>query len=360
LVAVKKEINMNKIFISWSGEPSKTLALALSQWLPNVLHTVDIWVSSDSIRPGDRWTQEITTALSEIHFGIICVTELNQTSPWMNFEAGALSKTLNEGQVCPYLINVLPSELSGPLSLFQSSIANKSGTFKLIQSINSILDYELSNDRLRASFEKWWPDFELALNDLPEPAKETSTSSNQWPLVKTVESLTYGLSKLSIKQRIIFREILKSDNRLNSNIYSDFFKSFNRIGGHRVDGLYPNMLIEVLNLNRDEVVYRCKDLNNEELISITPLTDLCFRATESVVRITNKFPQKILTSLYTLEERNGSLVEDHYGGILYKDGKPDIYTDIDGRPLEGVFRIDIEKSLGIYTFKKGKIVGSQE
>ena len=71
---------MNKVFISWSGEPSRTVAFALNRWLPNVMHIVEPWMSHENIRAGTRWSEEISQALSEIHFGIICVTEINQSS----------------------------------------------------------------------------------------------------------------------------------------------------------------------------------------------------------------------------------------------------------------------------------------
>ena len=34
------------VFISWSGERSKALAVALRDWLPLVLHYVEPWVFS--------------------------------------------------------------------------------------------------------------------------------------------------------------------------------------------------------------------------------------------------------------------------------------------------------------------------
>ena len=211
--------------------------------------------------------------------------------------------------MCPYLINLLPTALDGPLSLFQSVQADKAGTFRLIISINADIEQNLSEKRLRVSFEKWWPEFEEVLNDLPELSKETSISAHEWPLIKTAESLARYLSKLSIKQRHLFREILKSDNRLSTDVFSSFFKSHNRIGGNRIDGLYPHMLTELLTLNRDEIIYRCKDLGKDELISIRPLTDICYRVTEQVVRFTNKYPEIILEVLYSLSERNNPPVE---------------------------------------------------
>ena len=44
-----------KIFISWSGEKSRRIALMLREWFPNVLNAVEPFVSSEDIAKGSRW-----------------------------------------------------------------------------------------------------------------------------------------------------------------------------------------------------------------------------------------------------------------------------------------------------------------
>lgn len=41
-----------KVFISWSGETSKKVALALKAWLPNVIQALDPWMSDKDIEKG--------------------------------------------------------------------------------------------------------------------------------------------------------------------------------------------------------------------------------------------------------------------------------------------------------------------
>jgi len=90
-----------RVFISWSGEHSGEVAKALQQWLPRVLQAVRPWLSSASIDPGARWSDEVAGALEELNFGILCLTPENLTSAWLLFEAGALSKTVSESRVVP-------------------------------------------------------------------------------------------------------------------------------------------------------------------------------------------------------------------------------------------------------------------
>jgi TIR domain len=89
-----------KVFISHSGPRSRAIALALKDWMPLVLHYVDPWVSQKDIAAGDRWAVEVGAKLSDSNFGIICLTPENLNAPWLLFEAGAISKSFDEGAVC--------------------------------------------------------------------------------------------------------------------------------------------------------------------------------------------------------------------------------------------------------------------
>src|ERR1043165_1194771 len=148
-----------KVFLSWSGEQSKAVAEALHDWLPNVLQSIEPWMSGSDIDAGARWSAEVTEKLSEVKFGIICLTEENLNRPWILFEAGALSKTIEKTYVCPYLYGIESSTVQWPLAQFQSKKSNKSETKELLQTMNLALgDPPLDKERFDRSFEKWWPD----------------------------------------------------------------------------------------------------------------------------------------------------------------------------------------------------------
>src|SRR5688572_24049156 len=94
----RQEYTALRVFISWSGARSKAIAEALRGWVPRVLQSVHPWMSGEDIYAGARWLAEIQAQLSQTGVGIICVTPENQHSPWLNFEGGALSKTLPESR----------------------------------------------------------------------------------------------------------------------------------------------------------------------------------------------------------------------------------------------------------------------
>ena len=82
------------IFISWSGERSKTAALALKSLLEDVFPQAVMVFISDHINPGENWGQRLGAELEKSQFGILCMTEDNFQAPWLLFEAGALANKL--------------------------------------------------------------------------------------------------------------------------------------------------------------------------------------------------------------------------------------------------------------------------
>jgi hypothetical protein len=156
------------IFISWSGERSKVVAEALHDWLPKVIQALQPWMSSSDIEKGARWGSDIAEQLENSQVGIICLTPENLNAPWILFEAGALSKTLELTYVCPLLLGLGPADVKGPLSQFQVTTADKDDVRRLLDTINQALrDDRLPEARLGQTFEKWWPDLEERLEAIP-------------------------------------------------------------------------------------------------------------------------------------------------------------------------------------------------
>ena len=160
-----------KVFLSWSGELSLKVALVFRDWLPSVIQVVVPYVSSEDIDKGARWSTDIAKELEESSFGILCVTSANVDEPWLNFEAGALSKTVDKARVCPFLFEVKRSEIKGPILQFQSSIFSKEDVKKLVLGLNSACETDyLDEVRLNGIFDVWWPKLEEQLESLKPEA----------------------------------------------------------------------------------------------------------------------------------------------------------------------------------------------
>jgi TIR domain len=150
-----------KVFISWSGQLSQQLAEALRNWLPSALQFVKPYFSPEDIEKGAKWNSEISKELESSNVGIICLTRDNTEKPWILFEAGALSKTLEKSRVCTLLFDVDPTDVKGPLTSFQGTRFAKDDFKRLIAVINSAAgDSRLESSVLDTVFDMWWPKLE--------------------------------------------------------------------------------------------------------------------------------------------------------------------------------------------------------
>lgn len=159
-----------KVFISWSGPLSHKVAIALKDWLPSVIQSIKPYVSSEDIYKGARWSTEIAKELAASTYGIICLTRDNLTAPWLNFEAGALAKALEKSYVAPFLFDLKPSDVEGPLEQFMFVLNEENDIYKMITDINSTLGSEdrLEDVPLRKYFDKWWPHLSKDLRAIHE------------------------------------------------------------------------------------------------------------------------------------------------------------------------------------------------
>ncbi|PKB79189.1 MAG: hypothetical protein BZY88_14620 [SAR202 cluster bacterium Io17-Chloro-G9] len=179
------------IFISWSGPTSEAIAQALRDWLPKVIQSLRPWMSAADIEKGTRWSMDIARRLEEAKVGIICLTPDNLSAPWIMFEAGALSKTIEGTYVIPYLFQVTPSQMEGPLTQFQAVKAEEEETKELILTINRALgDNALPESQLAESFDVWWPRFNEALLGVPSEEETHPLRRPDRDLLEEILSLT--------------------------------------------------------------------------------------------------------------------------------------------------------------------------
>ncbi|MER5598013.1 hypothetical protein [Streptomyces sp. NPDC002265] len=148
-----------KVFISWSGPQSQKMAESLKAWLKYVIQSVDPFVSSLDIAKGDRGLRVISGQLEETSFGIVCVTRENSLAPWINFEAGALSKAIGDARVVPCLLDMPVSDLTGPLAQFQVvSSSNREDVFAMVRSLRDYSNLAtLDDNHLKTTFDAFWP-----------------------------------------------------------------------------------------------------------------------------------------------------------------------------------------------------------
>jgi TIR domain len=194
--AVAKEHRM-KVFIGWSGDRSQKMGLALREWIPLVLHYAEPWVSETDIAAGERWAHAVGKELENSNFGIIGVTRENVSSQWILFEAGALSKPMEDSRVVPLLLDLELSEISGPLAQFQAKKATRSGMLEVIQSINKSAPQPIDDPRVTQLFDALWPTLEDRLTSIPEPEGAKPLRPQQ----EILEELVAGVRSLDSRLR---------------------------------------------------------------------------------------------------------------------------------------------------------------
>ncbi len=228
-----------KVFISWSGEQSRRYAEAIRDWLPAVLQMVTPYFTPTDVEKGARWSTDIAKELDSSQVGIICVTRDNLHADWVLFEAGALSKSLDNSHVCPIIFGISNTDLSGPLKQFQATEFDKQDIQKLINVINNKLgESKLSLKTLDTVFDKWWPDLQAKVDAISKSViepKEPVRSERE--LIEEILTLTRDNAKMGSRSLISARAVqellgvlveLHDDQAAEKSGYEDVLKILER------------------------------------------------------------------------------------------------------------------------------------
>ncbi|SRR5579862_2089609 len=169
-----------KIFISWSGDRSKQIAVALNKWIKMVLQATEPWISTNDIDGGSVWFNKITEQLKDSQTSIICLTPENVNEPWILFEAGAVAKGVEANRVCTLLIGLSPTDVRGPLAQFNHTLCNKDGLRKLLYDLNKRLKQQLDEIQFNNVFDALWPALSPAIDGaLKKPSSAAPTKKDR-------------------------------------------------------------------------------------------------------------------------------------------------------------------------------------
>lgn len=202
-----------KVFISWSGELSRKLGDALRNWLPAALQYVKPYFTPEDIEKGSKWNTEIAKELESSNVGIICLTQDNTEKPWILFEAGALSKSIDKSRVCTLLFNLEPANVKGPLTSFQATRFEPTDFRRLVATINaSAGDSKLDLKVLESVFEMWWPKLQTQVDEIIKShvkGAKRELRSDRDILEEILELIRMDVSRHSTSPRISERAVLQ-------------------------------------------------------------------------------------------------------------------------------------------------------
>ncbi len=213
-----------KLFISWSGDLSKKIADTFRQWIPGVIQAAKPYYSPDDISKGTRWSSEISKELESSKLGIICLTRENTESPWIMFEAGALSKNLETSKVCPLLFDIDPSDIKGPLIQFQAAKFSKEEVKKVVDMINNELESnKLDSEVLEDVYEMWWPKLESQIKNILSSEKDSMN-----PVVRTERELLEEVLSLT-REFSLDKKNRRSNIKIHPNAIEDIITSIEEL-----------------------------------------------------------------------------------------------------------------------------------
>lgn len=180
-------MNQYDCFISWSGEPSCTIAQHLKNFLISVFGELKIFYSPE-IPKGEQGFNTIYEALNNSTLLISVLTQENRNSEWLLYEAGYMD---GKGKlVLPYLVNL--QHINAPLGLKQYTKFNKEDTFLLIETIARHLNK--SNLEHKARFNQNWDIFSECIKGIIAPSHPrvnmkpvTKSLNKRLPLTPEIE-----------------------------------------------------------------------------------------------------------------------------------------------------------------------------
>ena len=193
------------MFISWSGKRSRLVAKAFYDLFPMIfMQPKTEFYLSTGIYKGADWNANLNEGLQAADVGILCVTRDNYTAPWMIYEAGFLSHKAGIGKVFPFLLDISPSELQGPVTQFQSTVFEKEDLRKLVldisrSEVSAVREIDLSSN------------FDTAYDILAERLREAAALKDEEGIEDMARKTLAGVEKLlnlSTENQSLLREIM--------------------------------------------------------------------------------------------------------------------------------------------------------
>lgn len=201
-----------KVFLSWSGDRSRSIAETLRDTLRLLMNAVDPWMSDLDIDKGERWNTVLSEVLNSTKVGIFCLTPANIDRPALLFEAGAISKSVSDARVCVLLDGMQPSDLRWPWTQFQyTKLQDQKDMFKMLADVNRWLteagEPGLPTDQFARQLAMWWPEFQRELEAKPGDVKVHVPARSDKDMLVEVLELLRSQKREAIPLEIVMNEL---------------------------------------------------------------------------------------------------------------------------------------------------------
>lgn len=169
----------------------------------------------------------------ESKWGILCLTPENLEAPWLLFEGGALSKTIDDKTcLCTYLLAGLrPQDVRFPLGMFQATRSDREDTRKLVHTVNRAVSVDpVKEEHLDKAFAAMWPELEQCIARLPEPERAVKAKRGSEDMIAEI----LELSRAAAASR---KSVAHFDRYIP--IFEEFMPLLQRGSGRRSSGQQP-------------------------------------------------------------------------------------------------------------------------
>lgn len=253
-----------KVFVSWSGDLSKKIAESIKRWLPCIIQSVDVFYSPEDIEKGENWDSKISKELSECKYGIICLTSENVSASWINFEAGAIAKSL-DSRVATLMINISPSDIKGPLSRYQATKMEKDDFYQLVCNINEQCETPIKTEVLKTAFDGLWSNMIEEIESIISTSKKIAANSKKSQNnSEAIEEILLLLRKQNT--------ILSSPQQL---LPEDYFEYINdRVLRNRNDPRHDEFIYDILQYAMRIITLAESNDDRKQIVEYYRLTDL--------------------------------------------------------------------------------------
>ena len=161
------------VFISWSGDESKQVALSLKSSVEEFFsdNEIQVFVSESDIGAGKRWFQVIGSELRACKIGILCLTSLNVDAPWLCFEAGALAMSTDEKSTIPLLLKPARITEKSPFSSLNYVQWSFDGYCKVLKAIADACGVKKSLKRIKRLSKGLYEDVDRVVEEVTSRAR---------------------------------------------------------------------------------------------------------------------------------------------------------------------------------------------
>lgn len=208
-----KSGKQNKIFISWSGENSKKIAMELKEILEKKIFIstdLECFVSTVDIASGDDWWNKIKKELMKCKQGILCVTKENIKAPWIFYEAGAM--VARDVPTIPLLFNCNVNSLEGsPIKGKQCvDFHDQSQFLKMIHDINcSMMLLPIEKSQLDAIAKDAYDEVKNKLNPTLKQLKQTRLFNEKYIYPTNITTVQLNTLYISAPMSSVNEEVYK-------------------------------------------------------------------------------------------------------------------------------------------------------